>query len=182
MTFKTSGEPPVHGNEVTGGEGDFLRPASFRGTFQVSESGLPVSVPLTVVNGNAYLRLPFSSSYIKVNLAKYGFPDPVNFFTSPGGLTAAFAKTAGLSYGGLARQGAATLWSVRGSLPDAVIAAALQMSRYATDVRVDYLINPRTGQLVAASMKGPFFTARQRTTVTIEFSDYGEKLSIRAPG
>jgi lipoprotein LprG len=182
MTFRTSGRPPIQGNEVTGGAGDFSRPASFRGTFQVSESGLPVSVPLTVVNGNAYLRLPFSSSYIKVDLSKYGFPDPVDFFTPSAGLTAAFAKTAGLYYGGLVRQGAATLWSVKGSLPDAVIAGALQMSRYPTEVKVDYLINPHTKQLVAVSMDGPFFAAHRLTTVTIEFSKYGEKLSIRAPG
>ena len=165
---------------ATGGYGDLERPGSFTGTFEVSDAGLPVSVSIVVVNGTAYLQLPFSP-FREADLSKYGFPNPVTLFDPRTGLSAAFRQTSRLSYTGTVDETGVTVWSIAGYVPDAAVSAALDMSRFPVLVKVIYYINPPTGRLMSVSMTGPFYKGRPKTVVTITLSKYGERVPIRPP-
>jgi hypothetical protein len=180
LAYTTTGHPPSKGTEVVGGQGVLERPSSFSGTFDVSESGLLVSVSLVVANGTAYLKLPFATFH-KANLAKYGFPDPVALLSPARGLPAVFAMTTGLSYGGAVEEGGKALWSVRGKVPGVPLSKVLQLSRGARVVKASYAIDPATGMLLSVTLTGPFFRTDQQNDVDITLSKYGEHVAVRPP-
>jgi len=180
ISYTTNGRAPPGDTVATGGEGDLERPASFAGAFQVSEGGLPISVSLVVVDGVAYLRLPFSQ-YRRVDLRKYGFTNPVALFDPKTGLTAAFRRTGSLSYGGSVAEKGVTLWSINGYAPGELVSGALQITPFQSSVKVGYDIDPKSGRLMTISMTGPFYSRGQQSGITITLSDYGEALAIRPP-
>lgn len=180
VSYATTGTPQPGQTLAVSGTGDFLRPTSFRGTFEVDDSGLPVSVSVVVVNGASYLQLPFSG-YQKVQLPKYGFPDPVELFDPENGLTAAFRKTSDLSYNGTMQEGPQTLLSLTGYVPDSTVAAALHMSKARASVKVTYGVDRASGRLVSVSMVGPFLAPDRDSVVTITLTRYGEAVSLAVP-
>jgi hypothetical protein len=180
LAYSVTGKPPAAGTEVTGGEGDLERPGSFNGAFQVSESGLPITIGLVVSGDVVYLKLPFGR-YEKVNLSKYGFPNPVALFSPSAGLTAVFRRTSSLVYDGTVAKAGTVLWSISGYVPGPPLSRVLQLGRLRSPVKVDYGISPSSGRLVTVTMTGPFYRAGQQNQVLITLSKYGERPAIKAP-
>jgi hypothetical protein len=180
LAYLVTGKAPTTGTEVTSGEGDLKRPGTFKGAFQVSESGLPVSIGLSVSRGAVYLKLPFGR-YQRVNLSKYGFPDPVALFSPKTGLTAVFRRTSRLVYDGTVAKEGMTLWSISGYVPGSPLSKVLELGRLRLPVRVDYGIDPTSGRLVTVTMTGPFYRAGQGNQVVITLSRYREAVAAKVP-
>jgi lipoprotein LprG len=181
MSYSTVGKPLPKDTTAVSGGGDFLRPDSFSGSFLVSYGGFSFSIPIIVVNGVIYIRLPLEKSFIKTSLAKYQFPNPASLFDPSKGLPAVFLATRDLNYGGAVEVGSTSLWSLNGTLPDRQVASVLGTVSTSGEVRVSYEIYPSSGRLEGVSLTGPFFSSRAHNTVTITLSHYDEVITVSAP-
>ena len=70
---------------------------------------------------------------------------------------------------------------VTAELPGQLVADLLTSKDPSKDVAARFSIVEDSGQLLRASLTGPFFSADQNGTYTLDLSKYGADVSITAP-
>ena len=173
---------PDSGTLLVGGEGDIARPASFEGTLKVRALGSALDLEVISVDGTVYAQLPFTSGFSVVDPAHVRLRRPGRA-ARPRHRHLPAAGRGGLGPSWGRRAGSTARWSARS--PPNSPATSWSRSSPAQDpsqpVQARFSIATETGELRRAELTGPFFTAGEDATYTLELSDFGADVEITAP-
>lgn len=172
---------PETGTELVGGEGDIARPASFEGTLQVLAVGSTLDLAVVSVDGTVYAQLPFASGYSVVDPAQFGFGDPGALIDPETGISQLLAEADGAELGEERRVDGEVVREVTADLPGELVEQILTSEDPSRPVRARFSIAVDSGELRRAELTGPFFTAEDDATYTLELSDFGADVEITAP-
>ena len=172
---------PETGTVLVGGEGDIVRPASFQGTLKVRALGSTLDLDVISVDGTVYAQLPFASSYSEVDPAQFGFGDPGALLDPDTGISQLLAKAESAKLGEEKRVDGEVVREVTADLPGDLVGQILTSADPSTPVKARFSIATETGELRRAELTGPFFTAGEDATFTVELSDFGADVEITAP-
>jgi lipoprotein LprG len=176
----SEGAPEV-GTELVGGEGDIARPASFEGTLQVLAMGSTLDLAVVSVDGTVYAQLPFTSGYSVVDPAQFGFGDPGALIDPDTGISQLLAEAENAELGEERRVEGDVVREVAADLPGDLVEQLLTSEDPSRPVQARFSIAVDSGELLRAELTGPFFSAEDDATYTLELSDFGADVEITAP-
>jgi hypothetical protein len=177
----SSENAPDTGTELVGGEGDIARPASFEGTLKVLAMGSTLDLEVVSVDGTVYAQLPFTSGFSVVDPAQFGFGDPGALIDAETGISQLLAEAENAEMGEERRVDGEVVREVIADLPGELVEQLLTSEDPATPVRALFSIAEESGELLRAELTGPFFSAEDDATYTLELSDFGADVEITAP-
>jgi len=172
---------PGTGTELVGGEGDIARPASFEGTLQVLAMGSTLDLAVVSVDGTVYAQLPFTSGYSVVDPAQFGFGDPGALIDPDTGISQLLAEAENPELGEERRVEGDVVREVTADLPGELVERILTSEDPSRPVRARFSVAEDSGELLRAELTGPFFSAEDDATYTLELSDFGADVEITAP-
>jgi lipoprotein LprG len=172
---------PNTGTVLTGGEGDIARPSSFEGTLKVQAVGSSVDLKVVSIGGTVYAQLPFATSYGTIDPASFGFGDPGKLLDPKTGISQLLTAAKNPKLGDEKRVNGEVVREVTATLPGDLVAKLLTSKNPSEDVAATFLVVEDSGQLRRASLTGPFFSATENGTYTLDLSKYGADVSITAP-
>ena len=172
---------PAEGTHLVGGEGDIERPSSFRGTLKVQSSGSTADLEVVSVGGTVYAQLPFLPTYSVIDPAQFGFGDPGALLDPDTGISQLLAEAQNAKLGDEKRVNGEVVREVTAELPGQLVADLLTSQDPSKPVQARFSIATDSGELRRAELTGPFFTAEDDGTYTLDLSDFGEDVQITAP-
>ena len=172
---------PDTGTLLVGGEGDIARPASFEGTLKVLALGSTLDLEVVSVDGTVYAQLPFTSSYSVVDPAQFGFGDPGALLDTETGISQLLAQAESAELGEERRVDGEVVREVTAEIPGDLVEEILTSQDPSTPVQARFSIATETGELRRAELTGPFYTAGEDATFTLDLSDFGADVEISAP-
>ena len=178
----TSQGIPTTGENLRGGSGDLARPDQLRGSFQVSVSGLPVTIKVVVVAGRFWALLPFQARYQVVDPAQFGLGDPAGLLDPATGVSRLLTQLAAARSVGQERINGELLDQVSGTVPGTDVTGFLPDARPSTPVALTFAVDPTTHQVRRVVAVGPFASAGTTSTYVLTLTAYGEQVSISPPG
>jgi lipoprotein LprG len=180
FVLSSSGAPSL-GTLLTGGEGDIARPSSFRGTLTVHAAGASVDLKVVSRSGTVYAQLPFATTYSVIDPAAFGFGDPGKLLDPKTGISQLLTATTNAKLGDEKRVSGTVVREVTGQLPGDLVQKLLTSKDPSKPVQARYSIATDSGQLLRATLTGPFFVAGQDATYTLDLSKFGADVTITAP-
>ncbi|MFD2093071.1 LppX_LprAFG lipoprotein [Blastococcus deserti] len=172
---------PATGTQLVGGEGDIARPASFEGTLEVRAMGSTLDLAVVSVDGTVYAQLPFTSGFSVVDPAQFGFGDPGALIDPETGISQLLAAAESAELGEERRVDGEVVREVTAELPGDLVERILTSEDPTRPVRARFSVAEESGQLLRAELTGPFFSAEDDATYTLELSDFGADVQITAP-
>jgi lipoprotein LprG len=172
---------PETGTSLVGGEGDIARPSSFDGTLQVSAAGSALDLAVVSVDGTVWAQLPFTSGFTEIDPAQFGFGDPGALLDPDTGISQLLAKAESAELGEERRVDGEVVREVTADLPGDLVEQILTSADPSQPVKARFSIVADSGELRRAELTGPFFTAGDDATYTLELSDFGADVDITAP-
>ena len=172
---------PETGTLLVGGEGDIARPASFEGTLKVLALGSTLDLEVVSVDGTVYAQLPFTSSYSVVDPAQFGFGDPGALLDTETGISQLLAQAESAELGEESRVDGEVVREVTAEIPGDLVEQILTSQDPSTPVQARFSIATESGELRRAELTGPFYTAGEDATFTLDLSDFGADVEISAP-
>jgi hypothetical protein len=172
---------PTTGTALLGGDGDFRRPTSFKGTLKVLTGGNTFSLKVISVEGTVYVQLPFVPTYSVVDPAQFGLSDPGALLDPDTGISQLLAKAENAKDGDKKRVSGEVVQEVTADLPGDLVQQVLSSKDPSQPVKARFSIATDSAELRQAVLTGPFFDAANDATYTIELSDFGEDVDITAP-
>ena len=176
-----SEDAPESGTVLVGGEGDIARPASFEGTLKVLALGSTLDLRVVSVDGTVYAQLPFTSAFSVVDPAAFGFGDPGALLDPETGISRLLEGADSAELGEERRVDGDVVREVTAKIPGELVEQILTSEDPSTPVQARFSIATETGELRRAELTGPFFTAGDDATFTLELSDFGADVEITAP-
>ena len=173
--------PRRAGTLLVGGEGDIARPSSFEGTLKVLAMGSTVDLEVVSVDGTVYAQLPFTSGFSVVDPAQFGFGDPGALLDPETGISQLLAEADDAELGEERRVDGEVVREVTAELPGDLVEQILTSEDPSTPVDARFSIAEESGELRRAVLTGPFFSADDEATYTLELSDFGADVDITAP-
>jgi hypothetical protein len=177
----TSEGAPETGTELVGGEGDVARPASFEGTLKVLALGSTLDLDVVSVDDTVWAQLPFASSFSQIDPAQFGFGDPGALLDPETGISQLLGKATSAKLGEERRVDGEVVREVTAALPGDLVEQILTSEDPSKPVQARFSIAIDSGELRRAELTGPFFTAEDDATYTLELSDFGADVEITAP-
>jgi lipoprotein LprG len=172
---------PKTGTELVGGEGDIARPASFEGTLKVLAMGSTLDLAVVSVDGTVYAQLPFASGFSVLDPAQFGFGDPGALIDPETGISQLLSSAGSAKLGEERRVDGVVVREVTAELPGDLVGQILTSENPTRPVQARFSIAVESGELRRAELTGPFFTAEDDATYTLELSDFGADVEITAP-
>jgi hypothetical protein len=168
------------GTNITGGEGDLIRPDELQGSFQVTVDGFVASVKVASI-GNVFEALtPFASHYVVTNPASYGLTNPAELLDPVHGLTSLLTAAVDPQSGPSERINGELLDTVDFTVPGTDI-PVLPDAAPSQPVAMVAAIDPSSYQLREVTLTGPLITATSNSTFTLVLTQYGEHVKITLP-
>jgi lipoprotein LprG len=177
----TSDGAPDTGTLLVGGEGDIARPSSFEGTLQVLAMGSTLDLEVVSVDGTVYAQLPFTSEFSEVDPAQFGFGDPGALLDPETGISQLLAEAASAELGEERRVDGEVVREIAAELPGELVEQILTSADPSRPVTATFSVATDGAQLRRAELTGPFFSADEDATFTLELSDFGADVEITAP-
>jgi lipoprotein LprG len=171
---------PSSAGGVLGADGVGTHAPAFKGTFDARLVGVQASVDVVSVGSELYLKLPFSSQFVRTDPATYNAPDPSRLFAAQGGLSSLLTSTTDLKLGNRTRNGSSVLQTVSGSLPGRALAGLLTIGEPDATFTATYGLTDPGNQLRTVTLTGPFFRGAT-STYTVTLDRYGDPVEIRKP-
>ena len=172
---------PTAGTVLVGGEGDISRPASFEGTLEILALGSTLDLEVVSIEGTVWAQLPFASSFSEIDPAQFGFGDPGALLDPDSGISQLLGRATSAKLGDEKRVDGEVVREVTAELPGDLVEQILTSADPSRAVRARFSIAADSGELRRAELTGPFFTAEDDATYTLELSDFGADVEITAP-
>ena len=171
---------PSSAGGVLGADGVGTHAPAFKGTLDARLAGVQASVDVVAVGSELYLKLPFSSQFVRTDPATYHAPDPSRLFAAQGGLSSLLTSTSGITLGSRTRSGSTVLQTVSGSLPGRALAGLLAIGEPDATFSVTYGLTDPGNELRTVTLTGPFFRGSTSTYI-LPLDRYGDPVEIRQP-
>ena len=152
---------------------------AFTGTVTARIRGIVASVDAVAIGPDLWLKLPFTSRFVKTEPAEWGLPSPVRLFSTENGLSSLLTRTENAVDAGQVREGEEVLRTVTGTVPGTHVTELLATGDAAGTYQVSFGLTD-TDVLRKASLSGPFFPGAT-STYDVTFDRYGEPVEITPP-
>jgi len=172
---------PETGQGLVGGEGDVARPASFSGTLSVRAMGSALDLAVVSVDGTVYAQLPFTQGFSVVDPAQFGVGDPGALLDPETGISQLLTSAEDPQLGEEKRVDGEVVREVTAELPGDLVEQVLISQDPAQPVQALLSVATDSGELRRVQLTGPFFTAGEDATYTLQLSDFGADVEITAP-
>jgi lipoprotein LprG len=146
---------------------------AFKGKVGVRTNDLGATLPMVSVDGAVYAQLPYTSSYVEVDPAAYGAPDPAELLDPDHGL----ARWVGSTRGAAERDGGKV---VTGTIPGRLVAGAIPTASAKGTFKATWHLDG-DGRLDRATISGPFYAKAADVTYQLDLGDYDQASDITAP-
>lgn len=179
FTLAATGLPgKAVGVSAAEGTGVFT-PPSFQGTLNASIKGITGTVQVVAVEKDVYMKF-FTPSFVKIDPAKYGAPNPAQLFNTSTGITSLITRTQDLAKASTVRDGADVLNTFTGKLPGSAVADLLVTGDRKGTFDVTYGVTRSDKQLRTVVIKGPFYTGAT-STYTLHLTSLAKAVAITRP-
>ena len=179
LTLRSSGIPATV-NGALGADGTGTHAPAFKGTLNARISGFEAKVEVVAIDKLLYVKLPFTTDFIKADPKSYNAPDPAQLFAKEGGITSLLTATTNPVEGPKTRVGPEVLTTITGTVPGATVAKLLNIGDATKPFKVTYGITDPGGELRTVAMTGPFYTGATSTYV-LTLDKYGAPVAISKP-
>jgi len=179
LTLRSSGIP-ASASGVLGADGSGTNAPAFKGTLDARISGFEAKVEVVAVDKVLYLKLPFTTDFVKANPKDYNAPDPAQLFAKEGGISSLLTATTNPVEGKKVRVGADVLQTITGTLPGASVSKLLSVGSATKTYKVTYGITVPGNELRTVTMTGPFYKGATSTYV-LTLDQYGAPVAISKP-
>jgi lipoprotein LprG len=143
--------------------------------------GSTLDLAVVSVDGTVYAQLPFTSGYSVVDPAQFGFGDPGELIDPETGISQLLSEAGNAELGEERRVDGEVVREVTADLPGELVEQILTSEDPSRPVQARFSIAVDSGELLRAELTGPFFTAGDDATYTLELSDFGADVEITAP-
>ncbi|MBW8172209.1 LppX_LprAFG lipoprotein [Ornithinimicrobium sp. Arc0846-15] len=155
-------------------------PPAFDGTITGKISGVQADVPAIAVDGELYLKLPFTPAFASVNPETFGVPDPAVLFSADAGLPSLLQDTDSAEFGGQSRVGRDVVQEVNGTISGDQVADLLTIGDRDAEFDVAYGLIEDSWELRTVTVTGPFYPPVE-STYTVTLDEYGVPVTVTAP-
>lgn len=176
----TSQNVALSGTNLTGGEGDLVRPNGLQGTFKVAVSGFTASVAVVSLGSVFEAKLPFSTHFQKTDPSNFGLTNPAELLDPNAGLTRLLTLAQNPTLGPNVRSGGELLETVTYTVPGADV-PVLPDADPSKPVTLTVAINPSNFQMRSITLVGPLTSATSNSTYKVTLSNYNEHVTITLP-
>jgi LppX_LprAFG lipoprotein len=176
----TSSNVSSGGTNLTGGQGDLVRPDGMQGTFTVTVSGFSADVKVVTKGGVFMAQLPFTSGYKVTNPSSFGLENPAKLMDPNTGLTNLLTEAQNPMFASQERVGGELLYTVTFTVPGSSI-PVLPDANPSKPVDAVAAINPTNHQLRQITLTGPFTSASSNSTFALTLTNYNEPVTITLP-
>lgn len=153
---------------------------AFEGTIRVAASGVELDVDVVAVDGVVYAQLPFTRTFVTIDPADYGAPDPAALLSTETGVSSWLTEATSVERTEEVRDGSEVLTSFAGTLPGTAVAEVIPSADSTADFAATFTLTD-DNVLDAAVVTGPFYPSDEEVTYTVEFTDYGVDADISKP-
>jgi lipoprotein LprG len=153
---------------------------AFQGGIKVAASGVTADASVVAVDKVVYAKLPFTTSFVKIDPADYGAPDPAALMDPRAGLSSLLTSATDVTAGDQVRQGKEVLRSYSAKVPGKAVAAVIPSADDTATFDATFTIDDKD-RLTKAVLTGPFYPKGGDVTYTITFEKYGVDKTITAP-
>lgn len=157
-----------------------MTPPAFTGVVTAKVKGIQADVPTVAVDGQLYVKLPFTPGYISTSPQDLGVPDPARLFAVDEGLVSLLTKTTGPAFGEQKRAGREVVQEVSGTLPGQTIVDLLYTGDKNATFDVVYGLVEESWQVRTVTITGPFYPPTE-STYAITLDQYGVPVTVTAP-
>lgn len=172
---------PDTGGAVLSADGvGSMEPAAFEGTITARIGGFQADVPVIAVDGNLYVHLPYTPTYVQQSPEQLGVPDPARLFDPDQGVVTLLSITEGAEFGDQTRARDEVLQEIHGTLPGDAVVDLLGVGDRDAAFDVTYGLVEEDSQVRSVALSGPFFPP-DTSSYTLTLSDYGLDVDITAP-
>ena len=171
---------PAGVNGLVQANGVATHAPAFRGTIKVAVSGVTADASVVAVDGVVYAKLPFTTSFVKINPADYGAPDPAALLDPHAGLSSLLTAATDVTKGDQVRQGKEVLTTYSAKVPGKAVAAVIPSADATATFDATFTIDDQD-RLTKAVLTGPFYPKGGDVTYTITFEKYGVTRTITPP-
>jgi lipoprotein LprG len=179
VTLRSSGIPDSV-NGALGADGVGTHAPAFKGTLDARIAGFEATVEVVSVDKLLYVKLPFTTQFVRADPKTYNAPDPAQLFATQAGITSLLTATTNLVEGAKIRVGPDVLSTITGTLPGASVAKLLNVGDATKTFKVNYGITDPGGELRTVTMTGPFYQGAT-STYTLTLDKYGAPVEISKP-
>lgn len=175
----TSRDVPDDAEGVIGLDATGTHAPAFKGTVTARIRGIVASVDSVAIGEDLWLKLPFTSRFVKTSPDEWGLPSPVRLFSTENGLSSLLTHTENPVDDGQVREGEEVLRTISGTIAGAHVTALLATGDVNGTFQVSYGLTD-ADVLRKATLSGPFFS-EATTTYDVTFDRYGEPVEITPP-
>jgi lipoprotein LprG len=184
LSLRSSGVPDSV-NGAVGADGSGTHAPAFKGTLDARISGFQAKVEVVAVDRLLYVKLPFTTGFVKADPKTYNAPDPAQLFATEGGISSLLTATTNPVEGKQTRVGSDVLQTITGTLPGSSVARLFNIGDATKAFVVTYGITDPDGELRTVTMTGPFFKSATaspaRSTYVLTLDKYGAPVEISKP-
>ncbi|MGB3828395.1 MAG: LppX_LprAFG lipoprotein [Ornithinimicrobium sp.] len=161
------------------GSGTTTEPA-FDGTITAKLAGVQADVPTVAVDGELYVKLPFSPIFTSVSPESLGVPDPARLFDPEVGVVSLLSQTQGAQFGEQSRVGSEVVQQISGTLSGDLIVDLLNVGTQDGEFDVVYGLIEDDWEVRTVTLTGEFYPPAT-STYTLTLDDYGVPVTVTAP-
>jgi lipoprotein LprG len=189
LTLRSNGIPES-ANGALGADGDGTHAPAFKGTLDARISGFGAKIEVVAIDRLLFVKLPFTTEFVKADPKTYNAPDPAQLFATEGGITSLLTATRQPVEGAKVRVGSDVLQNITGTLPGTSVRKLLNIGDATKAFKVTYGITESGGELRTVTMTGPFYKAATSTaapptaatsTYVLTLTRYGAPVEISKP-
>lgn len=176
----TSKGTPDQESSLAAGEGDVVpSPSSFKGTVTANTGGNHIKADVVGIGNDSWVKTPSMRSFMKVDLGDMGVPQPGKLFSTQSGFPALLTASTDMKESGEKLVDGEKVTIFKGTVEGGTVTKALDFGKDRSVYTVEAGLNG-SDELRTMTITGPFFASAD-ATYTLDFSKYGQKVSITKP-
>ncbi|MGH1562777.1 LppX_LprAFG lipoprotein [Mumia sp. DW29H23] len=153
---------------------------AFEGDVKVSLKGVPINAEVVSVDGTVHAKTGFSPTFLPLDPASIGAPDPATLMRSDDGISSLLTETDDLKSGGESRDGRDVLTTITGTIEGAVIRGLIPTAQADTTFDATYRLT-EDDVLRDVTLEGLFYAGDEPVTYTVAVTASDDPVEITAP-
>ncbi len=155
-------------------------PPAFDGTITAKIAGVQADVPTVAVDGELFVKLPFSPIFTSVSPESLNVPDPARLFDPEVGVVSLLSQTDSAEFGDQSRVGSEIVQQISGALSGELIVDLLNVGTDDGEFDVVYGLIEDDWEVRTVTLTGEFYPPAT-STYTLTMDDYGVPVTVTAP-
>ncbi len=173
-------ELPKGVDGVLSAKGTGTHAPAFKGTIEIVASGFTGAAEVVAVDDELHAKLPFTDTFVPIDPASYGAPDPEQLMSTDGGISSLLTSAQDVSEQGQSRDGDLVLTDIAGTIPGADVQRLFPTADDSGSFDAVFTLTD-SDELNHAELSGPFYAGADDVTYTIRLETSDQTVEITPP-